>query len=456
MYNVVRNSLMPAAGVRGNLRDREPQMSSLLAWSAENDEEEEDAASSLANGSRREPLLGQAVRDRWESEAHQQFRYYTVNHATPVEEGNRLSHTHQYTQHTRHLEQQQQQQIQEFNQRRRPTVERHLHPHPHEGAPAVDEQENTNLGVVSAPSSGDTLASQPLVDSGPARGANARPLTAGPGGQRPKGNAKTAAAKHIERMQAARRRKNKANTARQPRVYTSREMPDSTAARKLKQAPFHAYGRGNTHPVTKEFLDGNYLKTHNLNVARNVKTGPRGALPTHPAIESTYEHALMASKISREELRAISDQARIEKLREADARLKSKNEPADEPVFYGRVGTEITASMRQSPPRVPQSYEPPATTIVEQTHRPLRDIYHGIHDIPPKQNWTPREDTIAGVDPTSENIPAVATWQPRHFDVERNPRYYRQAPTEFLGRIPPAGILARSEDRVSDLLYVFD
>ena len=251
MYNVVRNSLMPAAGVRGNLRDREPQMSSLLAWSAENDEEEEDAASSLANGSRREPLLGQAVRDRWESEAHQQFRYYTVNHATPVEEGNRLSHTHQYTQHTRHLEQQQQQQIQEFNQRRRPTVERHLHPHPHEGAPAVDEQENTNLGVVSAPSSGDTLASQPLVDSGPARGANARPLTAGPGGQRPKGNAKTAAAKHIERMQAARRRKNKANTARQPRVYTSREMPDSTAARKLKQAPFHAYGRGNTHPVTK-------------------------------------------------------------------------------------------------------------------------------------------------------------------------------------------------------------
>ena len=90
----------------------------------------------------------------------------------------------------------------------------------------------------------------------------------------------------------------------------------------------------------------------------------------------TYNHVLLTTKIPREELRAISDQTRIEKLREANARLKNQGDPDEEPVYHGRVVTDITGQ-RPSPPRVPATFEPPSRK--EAPHapsRPLRETYH--------------------------------------------------------------------------------
>jgi hypothetical protein len=78
-FDVVRNTLMVPAGVRGNLRDREPPMRSLLAWNAPvGDEHDDDSDPGNEDGGQlhhRRPLLGAAIPDRWETEAQQQFRF---------------------------------------------------------------------------------------------------------------------------------------------------------------------------------------------------------------------------------------------------------------------------------------------------------------------------------------------------------------------------------------------
>ena len=244
MFNVVRNSLMPAAGVRANVRDSEPEMSSIIGWQSE----AEKAAAKARSASGRKALSGAAVSDRWETEAHQQFQYYTIEDPTPVE----LSHTHQYDQPTRHLEQQQQLQIRQRTQALQTA----------RGAPAIEDaqseyseytestalqsqqqqqQQQENVGeVVQSNASGGQA--QPLRKSKKEIVVNAKR-----GGKKASGKSRRSASdKHIARMRAAR---TKANA--KPPVYTEREMPDSTAARKLKRAPFHTYGRGNTHTVTK-------------------------------------------------------------------------------------------------------------------------------------------------------------------------------------------------------------
>ena len=162
-----------------------------------------------------------------------------------------VSHTHQHTQHTNHLESQQQRQLQHWNQHQnQPAIENHANT----SNVVQNQQENNVQSNVVA----DRRINAPLEDSNvvsdnvqPNTDHHRRVVVAKKKGAANAAVArkKAAAAKHVERMRQSRRQK-------QPkqRVYTNRDMPDSTAGRKLKQAPFHAYGRGNTHAVGRSVV----------------------------------------------------------------------------------------------------------------------------------------------------------------------------------------------------------
>ena len=242
---------MAPAGVRGNVRDREPEMASIIGWQV-GDATDFQQQQQQQRGRRRKPLLGAAVDDRWETEAHQQYRYYTIGDPTPLEQQQMASHTHQYTQHTRHLEQQQQRQIDQHNSRQRQQQQHQHQQQQQQHQPQFnDNDERADYDEVDSvastnppPSSSTTLTGTGSRGNGGGRGGATQQ-------QRPgTGKAANASSKHVERMRAARKKK-AMQKKKKKQVFTNREMPDSTAGRKLHQAPFHAYGRGNTHPVTK-------------------------------------------------------------------------------------------------------------------------------------------------------------------------------------------------------------